>query len=494
MIRIKYIILPVICLGCCFPNVFAQKPFAKKPNIILFRVDDLGYTDLGAFAKNINDVSQDKQYYETSNIDHLAAGGMAFSQAYACPLCAPTRSSIITGRYAAKLGFMTVTGNGERMFFARGVQPPKGFSPFDGLWEDKIPIEQAVRNGNTNIVLPSDHPGDLRNEAFQGKWHLGGHGVVGYQPKDQGFTEIAYFDAGGSPYYNWRGLWDSKKNPYPNSPQKVSARGKACEPTGEEYLTDDLTEQALRYIDKLVNSKETKPFFLDFCEFAVHAPLQAPKDLADYFDKKPTKGWNGHHNPVYAAMIKKLDESLGKVMQKLKGTALDENTIVVFISENGRVTWNTRNPGDTTATTSKAPLKRGKGIVYEGGIRVPLIIWQKNNNIIKEGSWSNVPVDCNDVLPTLVQMAGESYHSKDLDGKSLTPLFTNTKNKKKGYTRNTFIWHYPLNVILKNPDDNLMLTPNSAIREGDYKLIFDWYGRLKLYNIKKDISETNNLI
>ncbi len=475
----------------------------KKPNIILFLADDLGYTDVGVFAKKITGVNQEKQFYETPSIDKLASEGISFSQAYACPLCAPTRSSIITGRYAAKLGFMTATGTGDGTFYAKGIKPPTGFSPFDEYWADSISVQQALRNGYTNIALPSGQPADERNEvtiaealkgynsAFLGKWHLGGHGSEGYQPRDQGFKEIAYFDAGGSPYYNWRNLWNSKKNPYPLSKQKTSARGNAGEKTGEEYLTDDLTAQAIKFIDEQAKSENSKPFFLDFCEFGVHAPIQAPKDLSDYFNEKSTKGWNGHHNPVYAAMIKKLDESVGKVMQKLKETGLDDNTIVVFMSDNGGVTWNTHDPSDTTATTSNAPLKGGKAMVYEGGIRVPLIVWQKNH--ITSGKWSDVPVDCNDIFPTLMDMTSASYAEGLIDGKSLKPLFSDPKNKSKKYTRNTFIWHYPLNVIVKNPDDNLPLTPHSAIREGDYKLIFDWYGRLKLYNIKKDISETKNL-
>lgn len=473
----------------------------QKPNIILFLVDDLGYTDVGTFAKKITGVPQKEQFYETPNIGRLASEGISFSQAYACPLCAPTRSSILTGKYASKLGFMTATGSGEEMFYAKGIKPPEGFSPYDELWKDNIPIEQAVNNGYTNIALPSGNIGDNNNEitlaemlkgynsAFLGKWHVGGHGVVGHQPKDQGFQEIAYFDAGGSPYYNWRKLWDTS-NPYPTV-QKVAARGKSGEPTGKDYLTDDLTEQALRFIDKQTENKNSQPFFLDFCEFAVHAPLQAPKELTEYFDSKSTKGWNGHHNPVYAAMIKKLDESVGKIMDKLKEKGIEENTIIVFMSDNGGVTWNTHNPADTTATTSNAPLKGGKAMLYEGGIRVPLIIWQKGK--IPAGIWSNTPVDCNDIYPTLAQMSNSQYNHNEIDGYSLKSLFKDPHNAQENYKRTTFYWHYPLNVIVKNPDDGYALTPQSAIRKGDYKLIFDWYGRLKLYNIKQDISEKINL-
>lgn len=475
---------------------------SEKPNVIFILVDDLGYMDLGAYAKKVTGVPVKSQFYETPHIDKMIKEGTAFSQAYANPLCSPTRASLITGKYASKLGFMTATAGSASTPYNRGEKPELGFTEQNALWGDKIPYEQALINGYTNIVLPSGQPQDngvneitlaeaLKdyNSAFLGKWHLGGHGSEGYQPRDQGFKEIAFHDSGSSPFYNWRNLWNSKKKQFPKMRQKELQQGYAGEPTGKDYLTDDLTEQAVKYIDQQASSKDKKPFFLYFCEFAVHAPLQAPQESIDFFEKKATKGWNGHTNATYAAMIKSLDESVGHIFSKLKETGLDENTIVVFMSDNGGISYD----GKSTAglTTSNAPLKGGKATVYEGGIRVPLIFWQKGE--VKAGKWSDVPVHCNDIFSTILDMTGENKNDFKTDGESIKPLFTDLKNKKKQYTRDTYYWHYPLNVKPDSPEDNLPLTPHSAIRKGDYKLIFDWHGRLKLYNIKEDISEKNNL-
>ncbi len=495
-------IVVLFCTILFYTLANAQEKSQKKPNIIFILADDLGYMDLGGYAKKVTDVPVKSQFYETPNIDKMINEGTAFSQAYVNPLCSPTRSSIITGKYASRLGFMTATAGSASTPYNRGEKPALGFTEQNALWADNIPYEQALINGYTNIVLPSGQPQDngvnevtiaeaLKgyNSAFIGKWHLGGHGSEGYQPRDQGFKEIAYFDSGGSPFYNWRKLWDNKNKQFPKMRQKELMQGKSGKETGKDYLTDDLTEQAVNFIDDQVTSKEKKPFLLYFCEFAVHSPLQAPQKSIDYFDKKATKGWNGHSNATYAAMIKSLDESVGRIFSKLKETGLDDNTIVVFMSDNGGISYDGKSIHGLT--TSNAPLKAGKATVFEGGIRVPLIFWQKGK--VEAGKWSDVPVHCNDIFPTLLQMVGQAPDEYKTDGMSIMPLFKDLKNKKKQYTRDTFYWHYPLNVSPNNPDDDLPLTPHSAIRKGDYKLIFDWHGRLKLYNIKEDISEKKNL-
>lgn len=488
----------LILAGCAA----SRNATVKKPNIIFILADDLGYMDLNVFATKTTGVPASLQFYETPNIDKLAQGGISFSQAYVNPLCSPTRASVLTGRNAAKLGFMTATGLSASTFYTRGEKAPAGFVEQDALWGDKIDIEQALINGYTNIALASGQVQDSgKNEtsfaenldgyrsAFLGKWHLGGHGSAGYQPHDQGFEEIAYFDEGSSPFYNWKKLWNRKEKYFPGMRQPELVQGKTGEDTGKDYLTDDLTQQAIDFIDNTIRQKSEKPFLLYFCEFAVHAPLQAPKELINYFENKPTKGWNDHSNATYAAMIKTLDNSVGSIMEKLKQTGLDKNTMVIFLSDNGGISYDAKMPNGLT--TSNAPLKGGKATMYEGGIRVPLIIWQDGK--IKPGQWSDIPVDGEDIFPTLMQVAGQKSRPSDIDGMSIVPLFSDPQNVKKEYTRNTFYWHYPLNVKPDNPDDDLPLTPHSAIRKGEYKLIYDWYGRLKLYDIKNDISEKNNL-
>jgi len=480
---------------------FSQKQ-SSKPNIIFILADDLGYTDVNCFAERITKTPVGKQFYETPNIDRLAAQGIAFAQAYACPLCAPTRSSILTGKYASRLGFMTATAGNANTYYAQGVQPPAGFHEQDCYWSDKLINSQAVLNGNTLIALPSGQPQDKgRDEitlaealkgyhsAFLGKWHLGGHGSEGYQPHDQGFEELAYFDSGSSPYYNWRNTWDRKEKHFPKMRQKDLVQGKAGENKEIDFLTADLTERALDYIDRQVKNKDGKPFFLYYCQFAVHGPNQAPDSTIQYFDKKATKGWKGQSNATYAAMIKHLDISVGRIMQKLKDSGIDDNTIVVFMSDNGGITVGS---GTGEQITTNSPLAGQKANVYEGGIRVPLIISHKGK--VKGAKWCDVPVDCNDLFPTLLELAGEPDPTHQIDGQSLAALLKDPENRKKIYTRDTYFWHYPLSVIYKNPEDGLPFTPHSAVRKGDYKLIFDWYGRLRLFNIKNDISEKINLV
>lgn len=480
---------------------FAQtKP--TKPNIVFILADDLGYMDLNYFATRITQTPAGKQFYETPNLNKLAEQGVSFSQAYSCPLCAPTRSSILTGKYASRLGFQTATAGSANTYYVQGVNPPEGFHEQDCYWADNISNPEALRNGNTLIALPSGQPQDKgRDEisiaealkgyhsAFIGKWHLGGHGSEGYQPKDQGFEELAYFDSGGSPFFNWRKLWDRKEKHFPKMRQDLLVQGKAGADKGIDFLTDDLTERALDYIERQTKSSDGKPFFLYFCEFAVHSPWQAPDSTIQRFSKKATKGWNGHVNPTYAAMIKHLDVSVGRIMQKLEELAIEENTIVVFTSDNGGITIG--SGGKHEVITNNAPLTGQKANVYEGGIRVPLIVSYKGK--VNGAKWCDIPVDCNDYFPTLLELAGELKPTHAIDGQSIAGLLKDPKNKKKSYTRDTHFWHYPLSVVYKNPADDLPFTPHSAVRKGDYKLIFDWYGRLNLYNIRKDISEKNNL-
>jgi len=485
--------------GCLLSGALVAQ---QKPNVIIILADDLGYTDVNYFATKITKTPANKQYYETPNIDRLAKQGVAFQQAYACPLSSPTRSSILTGKYAARQGFMTATAGNANTYYVQGVEPPAGFHEQDCYWEDKAAGQSALINGTTLIALPSGQPQDKgRDEitfaeamrsyhsAFIGKWHLGGHGSEGYQPHNQGFDELAYFDSGGSVYFNWQKMWDRKEKHFPKMRQNELIQGKAGVDKGIPYLTDDLTQRALDFIDDRTAQKGAKPFLLYYCQFAVHSPNQAPEETIKYFENKPTKGWKGQKNATYAAMIKHLDISVGKILDKLKEKGIDKNTIVIFMSDNGGITVG--KGGDETPVTTNSPLKGQKANVYEGGIRVPLIISYQGH--VNAGKWSNIPVDCNDIFPTLLELTGEPKATHPIDGQSIAGLLTDTKNKKKSYTRDTFFWHYPLTVIYKNHEDGFPFTPHSAVRKGDYKLIFDWYGRLRLFNIRKDISETTNL-
>ncbi len=488
-------------LGCSSPE-----KEETKPNIILILADDYGYMDSQGYARRLTGESKEKMFYETPHIDRLMNEGVSFTYAYANQLCSPTRASILTGKYAGKLGFTTATPL-RNTYYNQGLEPPEGEYIHDVLvHKDPIEIEQAWINGKSNTALPAGTAYDNGwdevtiaealvdyHSAFIGKWHVGGHGAKGYQPADQGFHPIAYYDAGGSAYFNWRPAWNRKsKNPFPEMPQEEWEIGDAGEETSKEYLTDDLTVQALRYLDERAMNQD-EPFSLYFCHFAVHTPIQAKKEDSIYFAEKNTIGWNGHNDPKYAGMIRGLDNSVGAILDKLAETGLEENTLVIFFSDNGgldsRITF-----GDIS--TVNAPLRGGKACLTEGGIRVPLIFKWKGK--INEGEWCDVSVDCTDLFPTILEAAGydpeEAYDKMAIDGRSLMPLFKDPDNSENAYDHDTRYWHYPFNVRMRSPYDEEYLTPHSGIMEGDYKLIFDWHGRLYLYNVKEDVSETNNLI
>ncbi len=503
---IRCVVMTLVAFGILLSGVQA----AGEPNVILILADDLGSADIGVFAERLTGTPPQNQFYETPHLDALAKAGTCFSQAYVCPLCAPTRASVITGRYAAKIGFMTATPPSVQSFYNQNTPVPVGYHPQDALyWGDKLDVEQALWNGTSILALPSGLPGEEgRNEttlaevlneqgyrsAFIGKWHLGGHGSLGYQPSDQGFEEIAYYDAGGSPYFDWRAEWSREKLFHPKMPQATLHVGRPGASTGEEYLTDDLGVQAADFIRSHESSRGDQPFFLYVCPFALHGPWQAKTEDIDHYSSKSTKGWNGHNNETYAGMVDSLDKSIGMLIEALKETGELENTLIVFTSDNGGVNW----PYIDKAITSNAPLKGAKGMLFEGGIRVPLFFYWKGK--IEGDQWIDRTVDCNDLFPTILELVGidPASHYQDgkrpaIDGRSLAGMISDPVQGESTYDRETYFWHYPFNVIVRNPLDGLPLTPHSAIRKGAYKLIFDWSGRLHLYDIENDLSEENDL-
>lgn len=494
-----FLILSILFLISC------QEEKPKKPNIIFILADDYGIVDSQKYAAKFLNTSVDSTFYETPNINKLMSEGISFSQAYANQLCSPTRASILTGKYAAKLGFTTAMPH-RNTYYNQNLEIPNNFYANDVLeHKDNILIEQALVNGTSNGAVPTGKHAqtDLDElsiaealtdyeSTFIGKWHIGGFGAKGFQPKDNGFNTLAYFDGGGSAYYNWRNGWNQKtKARFPKMPQETWEIGDAGAETGEKYLTDDLTVQALNYLDQKAKNND-KPFFLYFSHFAVHSPYQGKKDEIDYFNAKKNKGFNGQDNAIYASMIKSMDRSVGKILDKLKETGLEENTLVVFMSDNGGIDGEITPDGNGT---ENYPFLGGKACLTEGGIRVPLVFRWKGK--IEGGKWVDTAVDCTDIFPTILEAAG--YNAKQvakknkLDGESVIGLLSDVNNQKKSYKKDTRYWHYPFNVIYKSPYDGYALTPHSAIRKGDYKLIFDWYGRLHLYNLEKDPFEREDL-
>lgn len=472
----------------------------ERPNIVFILADDLGIADIAAYASHFTGKDTSELYYETPNMDRLVGKGIAFSQAYANQLCSPTRVAILTGQFPARHGFTTATPL-TKTYYNQGLPVPEGFSPHDVLeHKDDIKEPQAWINGRSNTALDPALPTlpkvlKAYHSAFLGKWHIGGHGAKGFQPLGQGFDEVpAWFDAGASHYfeagttghYSWKHGWNNKTNPYPNMPQQEYTVGDAGPSPHGDYLTDDLTDRAVDFIERYAGEKKrdkaAPPFFLYLSHFAVHTPLEAPAETVAQFEDKPQRGTLGQSNAVYAAMVTKLDDSVGHILQSLEKTGLDQNTIVVLTSDNGGVEYT-----DPPATDN-APFKGGKACLYEGGVRVPLVYWMPGR--YEGGTWCDTPVNCIDFLPTFAELAGQSVPA-GLDGISMVPLLEDNPASKD--MQRTFIWHYPFNVIVKHPDTGLPLTPGSAIRVGDFKLIWDWHGKLELFNIPADPYETNDL-
>jgi arylsulfatase A-like enzyme len=381
----------------------------------------MGWVDTGCYGST---------FYETPNIDRLAGQGVRFINAYAaCPVCSPTRASILTGKYPARLR-LTDWIPGHKMPKAK----LKGPEFHQELPLDEVTIAEALKDAGYR-------------SASIGKWHLG---KAPFDPEHQGFN-VNF--AGG---YN--GHPESYFYPYKVPPVPNGRAG--------EYLTDRLTDEALRFIEE----NRDRPFFLYLPHYAVHTPLQAKEAMiAKYRDKaKPGQGQN---NPTYAAMIQSVDEGVGRVMDKLEALAIAERTIVFFMSDNGGL----------VPVTSNAPLRAGKGTLYEGGIREPMIVrWP---GVTEPGAVCDTPVISVDFFPTILDMAGVKPRVKDVDGLSLVPLLKH----RKPVHRHRLYWHYPH----YHPGG---AHPSGAVRDGDYKLIESYEnGHVELYNLKTDISEADNL-
>ena len=400
-----------------------------RPNIVLFYVDDWGWTDGGFLGS---------AYYETPHMDRLAAEGMLFTDAYSAgPNCAPSRASLMSGQYTPRHGVFTVGSP------ARGKSKNRKLIPVENrtdLREDIVTLAEALREAGYAT-------------ASVGKWHLGN------DPRTQGFDVNAGGNATGSP----RG---DHFSPYKN--------GQLADGPEGEYLTDRLTDEALAFIE----GHADEPFFLYFPHYAVHTPIQCKDEHeAKYAAKEPSAE---HRNAKYAGMIESTDESLGRVLAKLEELGLARNTVVVLHSDNG---------GHGTVT-SNAPLRGSKGMLYEGGIRVPLVLrWPGR---IEEGARCSVPVHGVDFYPTFLELAGASPPANQpLDGRSLVPLFDGAGK----LDREALFWHFPAYLeAYRGMEGPWRTTPAGAVRRGDLKLIELFEdGRLELYDLAADPGEAHDL-
>ena len=416
----------------CFCGSFSSLLAAEKPNVVLILIDDLGQRDLGCYGS---------KFYHTPNIDQMAKDGLRFTDFYAaCPVCSPTRASILTGKYPPRVGITDwLPGRPDR--------------PDQRLNRPKLNNELAL--SEVTIAKALKKHGYVT--ASIGKWHLGGKGFL---PEDHGFD----VNIGG----DHTGTTRSYFAPFENKQGKMPGLEKA--PEGE-YLTDRLAADA----EKFIETNKDKPFFLYLPHYAVHTPLRAKKEIIAKYPAKPKAG--SQSNPVYAAMVESMDEAVGRVLKKLDDLKLSENTLVIFTSDNGGLST---TEGGPTGATYNAPLREGKGYLYEGGVRVACIM--KWTGKIKPGVVTDQVACSIDFYDTILEATGAQSESKR-DGVSLMPIFRDEKLNGRA-----IYWHYPHYA-------NQGSRPGAAVRSGDYKLI-EYFedGRQELYDVKRDVSENRNLI
>ncbi len=418
----------------CFCVILAATALqARKPNVIFIMVDDLGWMDLAC---------QGNKVVDTPNIDRFAAEGMRFTSAYsAAPVCTPTRAAVLTGKSPARLHMTT--------------HAPGGF----------LPKASKFLPAKTLIDLPLEHltiaerlkEAGYRN-AFLGKWHLAGdsrrgamgRGNVEFYPEAQGFDiNIGGCAYGGPPTYF---------DPYRIHTLAPRKKG--------EYLPDRLVDETISFIRK----NRDKPFFVNLWPYTVHWPVEAPAKLVEKYSKLKDP-WMRNHG--YAAMIEAMDTAFGRLFAELKALGLEKDTLVMLTSDNGPF----------LGVAGCEPLREGKGYLYEGGIRVPLMVrWPGR---VRAASTCDTPVVSMDFYPTILAALGLSRSAGEApDGESLLPLL----EEKKGFKEKPLYFHFP------NFSWHMKNRLGGAVRDGQYKLI-EWYddSSFELYDLAADIGEKKDL-
>ncbi|MBX3398737.1 MAG: sulfatase-like hydrolase/transferase [Gemmataceae bacterium] len=409
-------------------------PVSAKPNVILILADDLGAADLGCYGST---------FHKTPHLDAFAKQGVKFSQGYAaCPVCSPTRAALLTGKYPARLGITDWL-------------PGRPDQPGQKLQRPPLPLQLPLEE--VTLAERLKHHG--YTTAHIGKWHLGG---AGFEPTKQGFDINIAGDDTGTPLSYFAPFQRNAKGNIRKMPGLETA------PEGE-YLTDRLTIEA----EKFIRANKEKPFFLYMPHYAVHTPMRAKEELIKKYENKPTFGKQSH--PVYAAMLESLDDSVGRILKVLDEEKLAENTIVIFTSDNGGLAT---LEGMPQPPTFNGPHREGKGYLYEGGIRVPLIVRGPG---AKGGRVENAVVSSQDFVPTVCELCGVPCPTT-LDGVSFARALAGGGPPE----RDALYWHYPHYA-------NQGSKPGGAIREGNYKLIeFYENGRKELFDVTK--GEGQNLI
>lgn len=443
--------IPAFLLFICIGFKGLGQGDDEKLNVVFILADDLGWSDLSGYGSDL---------HETPNLDRLAKQGMKFTNAYAAaPICTPSRASIMTGKFPARLHMTTWHENS-------GVPAPNK--------KDKLVPPVTIGNlplNETTIAEVFQEAGYFT--AHVGKWHLGD---AAHYPQTHGFEVNIGGTMWGAPDTYWSPF---RGQNFQNEYRYIPDLGETSEnykSKATPYLTDVLTDKAVQ----IIKEKSNKPFFLNLWYHTVHTPIEGKPHLVEYYKKKVRPGMKDQ-NYEYAAMVASLDENVGRVLKAISDAGIDNNTVVIFFSDNGGRIGKYKS-WETVANNS--PLRSGKGSLYEGGIREPLII--KWPGITKTGSNCDYPVISNDFFPTLMEITAlkKSGLNHDLhDGVSLMPLL---KNPKLPLQRETLFWH--------SPHYYTTTSPVSSIRKGHWKLIHYFEDdHLELYDLDKDMGEKNNL-
>ena len=424
--KLSFLLLLMLLNSC-------NKESLEKPNIVLIVADDLGWSDLSYMGS---------EYYETPNIDKLSKSGMTFYNGYASSAnCAPSRATMLSGKYHTEHGIYTVRNSDRGSRKTRKI----------------IPIETKTTLDLDFFVIPEMLKEMGYINGHFGKWHLGD---VGFHPEQSGFD----VNIGGNRHGGPGGYFA----PYPN-PQLEN------EPKGE-YLTDRIGDEVVKFID--VNKENN--FFAYVPFFSVHTPIQSKPDYQKKYSNKESNEF--HNRADYAGMIQSLDENIGKILDKIDALNLSENTLIIFTSDNGGI----------RAISNQYPLRAGKGSYYEGGIKVPMIFSWEGKIEAKTESYERV--SNLDFYPTIKKLVGYN-ESIDLDGEDLTPIFKGEKLKKRELYFHFPVYLEPYRVQLDSGTDPLFRTrPGTVIIKDNWKL-HHYYedNKFELYDLEKDVSESENL-
>lgn len=475
MIRFVSALLLLVVIG--LPAVSASE---QRPNVVLFLVDDMGWMDSEPYGS---------KFYETPNMTRLSQQSMRFTNAYAVPLCSPTRASILTGQYSSRHGITSASGH-QPPRPADFEYLPKTAKPNQKL---RMPISKNYLDLEQYTLAEALRDAGYRTGHF-GKWHLGL--TAAHRPDKQGFETVWHCapDPGPPSYFSPYGVFPDGK---PTGQHHV---GNITDGPDGEHITDRLTDEALKFID----AHQDEPFYLNLWHYSVHGPWQHKEAYTAEFAKKQDPRGE-QKNPVMASMLRNVDESLGRILDKLDQLKLSENTLFIFYSDNGgnAHSWSSEDPkiqkinekhpkyatiqsyrkwAGGEPPTNNAPLREGKGRIYEGGQRVPLMVrWPGH---IQPGSTSDAIVGPIDVYPTILDAVKVKRNPEQIiDGESILPVLEQTGEMQRTAW---FTW-FP------------HLIPAVSVRQGDWKLIrrFEPHPKYpevrELYNLKADIGETQNL-